>query len=84
MTPLDVIYFSVDELCHAGEFEKLDKMIGMVSVNDQSEDQLLAWLTATLPAKSKLPNRAAFYDKVRIVLTRINGDQVHEVMKGLE
>lgn len=79
---LDVIYDSVDELARAGNFVDLDGWLQKLSLNDQDNDCLLAWLTATLSVKTKLPGRVDFVCRVTTVLMK-RGEKTSELLKGL-
>jgi hypothetical protein len=61
---LDLIYDSVDELLRSNRFSELDAIIARVAADDCSTDVLLGLLTATLPARSKLPSRKHFFRAV--------------------
>src|SRR6266436_6087207 len=54
---LDLIYDSMDEMMRKGEFDSLNSLLANINVADLSVDLLLGLLTATLPAKSRLPSR---------------------------
>ncbi len=58
---LDLIYDSVDQLLRSNQFPELDAVIAGVAVDECSTDLLLGLLTATLPARSKLPARKDFF-----------------------
>lgn len=74
---VDGIYDMFDRWFHADCFDVADDMIAGCDVDRTPIDMLLAYLTATLCAKSKLPSRAAFVERCRDVL----GD---ELLEGLE
>jgi hypothetical protein len=65
---LDIIYDQVDELLLAGEFHQVDDLLASATPEQLSIDLLLALLTSTLPAKSKLSNRSAFFRRVEDAL----------------
>jgi hypothetical protein len=76
---LDVLYARVEELLQAGEFDLLDDFLRWNTTGDlkADTDMKLGWLTATLPAKSKLPSRPAFYD-------RCAEEIPEDILRGLE
>lgn len=59
---LDDIYEAIDALLRAGSFKFLDELIRDWEARAWRTDVdiLLAYATATLPAKSKLPSRKSF------------------------
>lgn len=61
---LDLIYEQADEMLLAGEFSALNEILMPLCGASLSVDVLLAILTITLPAKSRLPARSAFYHAV--------------------
>ena len=59
---LDVIYTTVDVLMNGGCWQFLDEHLTEVATKAWRLDviELIAYATATLPGKSKLPNRKNF------------------------
>lgn len=82
-TALDLIYDSVDELLHGARFALCDSVLQETDASQCSIDVLLALLTATLPAKSRLATRAQFFQRVENSL-RERGEYVADVLAGLE
>jgi hypothetical protein len=82
-TALDLIYDSVDELMRKGEFAQLNSLLANLSVSDFSVDILLGLLTATLPAKSRLPSRHELYEQIETFL-RHCGEYKEGLLTGLE
>ena len=74
---IDGIYDMFDRWFRADCFGMSDDMIAGCDVDRVPIDILRAYLTATLPAKSKLPSRAAFVERCRAIF----GD---ELLGGLE
>lgn len=60
-TALDALYDRVDDLLKSEDFPALGAMLRQADVESLSTDILLGLLTATLPARSKLPARAQFF-----------------------
>ena len=58
---LDVLYDRVDGLLRSNKFEALDDALGCVNTVQLTTDVIIGLLTASLPAKSKLPSRARFF-----------------------
>jgi hypothetical protein len=83
MNQLDAIYDWADDLMKAGRFQYLDTAIGAFHPEDMTTDNLLGVLTATLPVKSRLPSRKAFYQAVERILTA-RGEMEPGLLKGLE
>jgi hypothetical protein len=82
-TALDLIYDKIDDLFLAGQFEEVDSLLGKIDIRGSSVDILLGFLTATLPAKSRLPSRAPFFHKVEIFLQE-TGRMEEGLLSGLE
>jgi hypothetical protein len=59
---LDVLYQKVDDLMREGKLEELDRMFVFSPQADL--DYMVGLLTASLPVKSKLPSRPAYFEKV--------------------
>lgn len=83
MNQLDAIYEWADDLMKAGRFQYLDAAIAAFHPEEMATDDLLGVLTATLPVRSKLPARKAFYQAVERVLTA-RGEMEPGLLKGLE
>lgn len=62
---LDDIYEAIDALLRAGSFKFLDELLRDWEARAWRTplDILLAYATATFPAKSKLPSRKMFMDR---------------------
>jgi hypothetical protein len=80
---LDLLYDRVDELMRTGQFEALDSLLQQVRLGDMSIDVLLGLLTATLPARSRLPSRQAFFRETENAL-REWGEYEDGLLTGLE
>ncbi|MBI3463237.1 MAG: hypothetical protein HY000_09285 [Planctomycetes bacterium] len=80
---LDLIYDSVDEFLRTSEFERLDLILANVAVAKLSVDILLGILTATLPAKSRLPSRAKLFKCIEQEL-KTRGRYEQGLLIGLE
>lgn len=79
---LDLIYESTDRFMRAGAFSELDALLATTSPDTLSLDLLLGVLTATLPAKSRLPTRDSFLAKVEETL-RGRGEYEDGLLAGL-
>lgn len=82
-TALDLIYDKIDDLFHARKFEEVDSLLGKIDIRNSPLDILLGYLTATLPAKSRLPSRAKFFHDVEAFL-RETGRMEEGLLSGLE
>ena len=80
---LDALYDRVDDLLKTGEFEALNDMLQDARVGSLSTDVLLGVLTATLPARSKLPARAKFFHDAGAAI-RGRGEWENGLLAGLE
>jgi hypothetical protein len=80
---LDHIFDQADSLLLAGEFTALNEVIAGLDAERLSIDVLLAVLTISLPAKSKLPARSGFYCAVERLL-RERGEFRDGLLSGLQ
>jgi hypothetical protein len=80
---LDSIYQWADGLMKAGRLQYLDAAISAFHPEDMTTDNLLGVLTATLPVRSSLPSRKAFYQAVERILT-YRGEMGPGLLNGLE
>lgn len=80
---LDLIYDETDALLRHGKFALLDSVLVDLSVDSMSAEILIALLTATLPAKSKLASRREFFQRVSESLAR-RGILEQGLLSGLE
>jgi len=80
---LDIIYDYVDKQLKTQRFYDIDQILTNVKVIEQSADILLALLTATLPARSKLSERAKFFSEVEEALKQ-RGEWENDLLVGLE
>jgi hypothetical protein len=80
---LDALYDRVDDLLKTEEFETLDGMLRQAKVESLSADVLLGLLTATLPARAKLPARANFFAEAEASI-KARGEWENGLLAGLE
>jgi hypothetical protein len=80
---LDVLYDRVNDLLKARNFSALDMLLRQVDADAFSVDILLGLLTASLPAKSKLPSRSKFYAKAEASIKQ-RGEWEEGLLTGLE
>ena len=67
---LDLIYDQIDALCLQEKFEAVDKIISGLNLKQLSIEAMLAYLTATYPAKYKLSTRAQFLMAIETEIKR--------------
>ena len=82
-TGIDLVYDAVDELLRGGQFALCDSILSKTQATKHSDDILLAMLTATLPASSRLASRQWFLSQVVQVL-RERGELNVALLAGLE
>jgi hypothetical protein len=70
-------------MLRTSRFDQLNELLNSLRVEDYSTDILLALLTSTFPAKSKLPSRAFLFERTKQVLRQRNED-VDSLLVGLE
>ena len=80
---LDLIYDSIDDLMRNEEFPRLDSILARISITDLSTDILLGILTATLPAKSRLPARAELFNAIEQTIQQ-RGEYEEGLLIGLQ
>lgn len=82
---LDLIYDHFDHCFLCRQFHEVDSFLHEVQVDRVCSDVLIAILTASLPAKQKLTNRADFLSLVRPTLIGRHGRAATQVLlRGLE
>ena len=79
---LDLLYDGIDDKLRNGEFEDVDRMLSRLKAVQLSADMLLGVLTATLPAKTKLPSRKKLLMTTETVL-RNRGEYEDGLLAGL-
>lgn len=80
---LDLIFDQIDEMLLAGQFDRVDQLLKDTMTNDYSVEVLLGTLTATLPAKAKLPGRVDFFQRAKQTLES-RGEPYDSLLVGLE
>lgn len=84
MTIIDKIFDQIDQMMWDNKIKEIDDILNNLDINQLSLDELLAYLTITLPVKSKLRNRVEYYNKVKNKFIERNGvDRVKRVMERL-
>jgi hypothetical protein len=61
---MDLVHDSIDELLRRGQFALCDSVLNEIDPAQYSADVLLALLTSTAPARSKLSTRRKFFRSV--------------------
>jgi hypothetical protein len=80
---LALIYRRVEEMMREPMLEALDEEIASVPAEEMGTDVLLGLLTATLPAKRKLPSRPQLFRSTRQIMKK-RGHLEPGVLDGLE
>ena len=78
-----LILRTVDRLCYAGRFDAIDRILSEIRAQDLTVEQMLAYLTATLPARTELSNRAGFYDDCESCIKTLHPDEWEMDLVGL-
>ena len=81
---LDIIYDAMDSLMKLSRFDLLDFILHKTDPAISHIDRVLALLTTTLPASTKLSQRSPFFQTCHKYYTRDYPDSVNELLKGLE
>jgi hypothetical protein len=80
---LDIIFDQIDEMLLAGQFDRANQLLIDTAIDEYSVELLLGILTATLPAKDRLPERAEFFRRVEETL-RSRGELKDGLLVGLD
>jgi len=83
MNELTAIYEYAEKLMTAGELNKLNEHLVLLDIDKLTIDQLIAWLTATLPVRSKLPYRRRLFREVKMEI-KIRNKWEKGLLAGLE
>jgi len=81
---MDLLYDVVDDLLSSDSFSLCDRMLTNIELGRMNADLMIGALSITLPAKSSLPARTKFLERVEQELARtlLPGDVV-ELLRGL-
>jgi hypothetical protein len=80
---LDVLYDRIDDLLKRKQFGVAEVLLRQAEVDSLSPNVILGILTATLPARSKLPSRAKFFTEAEASL-KARGEWENGLLDGLE
>lgn len=80
---LDVIFEITDLAFRKGCFSLVDLFLASPAMGTQSTEILVGWMTATLPAASKLNNRKSFFNDAKRAIER-RGENDPGLLDGLE
>jgi hypothetical protein len=80
---LDLLYDAIDQMLREARFEELDAIIAGLPIAECSLNLLLGFLTATLPARTRLPVRPRFFAEVKTELQN-RGEFEEGLLTGLE
>jgi hypothetical protein len=67
---LDNIYDSIDSLFRQGKLNECNSLLESLDISTLSVDEMLGYLTATLPARTKLSCRRNFYRNIEAEIIR--------------
>lgn len=82
---LDIIYEVIDDALLASQFNDIDQMFTQINCEEFEPVELLGFLTITLMAHSKLPNRSWFYDQCLAHLLKDHPlAEVKQMLDGLK
>ena len=79
---IDSIWDHVDDLMSAGQWLVLDIDLMLVEPEDTPTDELLAWITATLPGKRELKQRPELVRSAELAI-RGRGEWKPGILNGL-
>lgn len=80
---LDIVYDEVDRFLRKSSFSQLDALLKKPNTERLSIDILIALLTATYPAKSKLSSRKELFKNAEIAIQN-SGEDPASLLQGLE
>lgn len=80
---LDVIFDTIDDALLDGKFKECNQALASININEWSTDLLGGILSITLAASHKLPERVAFFRKVRNAIIK-RGELEPGLLDGLE
>jgi len=78
-----VLMRGIDELLRNGQFTACDRLLTAADVSSMSTRQLLTLLTATLPARDRLPTRSSFFEKVALRMKAERSADAEALLAGL-
>ena len=81
---MDAIHAFVDVHAKRGMFAFIDVLLVELVARERhlSTDELLSWLTATLPCKSKLKHRRGFLDLAKRIVADRGEKDIDELFNG--
>jgi len=80
---LDVLYDRIEDLLKAKQFLALDELFQQAIADSMSVDIILGLLTATLPARKRLPTRSRFFATAESSI-KTRGEWEEGLLTGLE
>lgn len=79
---LDIVFDKLDDWLLDGHFDRCSSFLSVAPVDQLSTALLLTILTATLPARTALPARSAFFERVQAVI-RKRSEDADTLLSGL-
>lgn len=80
---LDVLFMLVDGLLRRGDYEECDRVLPAFDAATLQPDAIVGILSATWPARDRLPSRAAFVLGVEARLRELAIEDVDGLLQGL-
>lgn len=62
---VDEIHRWVEHRMQANNLRSIDDMLYVINLKDATNDELITWLTATLPVKNRLRNRTVLLSTLK-------------------
>jgi hypothetical protein len=80
---LDKLHEKFDKMMWEGKYQEIDDMLATMYPDNLSITVMLGVLTSTLPIKSRLTNRPAFFEMVKAEII-LRGNMEDQLLDGLE
>ena len=80
---IDIVFREFDSLFLRGRFDTSDGILRTIDLKRMDSNLTVAVLSVTLPAKSRLPNRARFLARAEARLSRVAPGRVERLLAGL-
>lgn len=82
---IDLIFDTIDGMFKIRDFDTCDYLLQTLDPRSMQTVIILSYMTITLPAKSKLPNRQSFYFKAQeVIIDRRGRDTTKKLLEGLK
>ena len=81
---LSLLFTKIDELLRKSEFDKVNKTLEGLIIDNYSMLLLVGFLTITLAAKSKLPYRKNLFEKIKNKIKKECSEHLNGLLVGLD